>query len=121
MLDLTAYKSRYYEVKISDNDIVHLENPKKKQLKILLSLTKKVDSKNLTEEDMDALYEAALIAFNKNKERRTFTEEEIDELLGLNALYDFFKGYYSWVADNVSQKNQKFLTILKRTVRKTHT
>ena len=54
MLDLTAYKSRYYEVKISDNDIVHLENPKKKQLKILLSLTKKVDSKNLTEEDMDA-------------------------------------------------------------------
>ncbi len=105
MLDLTVYKTRYYEIKIGENNIVHLETPKKKQLKVLLNLTKKVDSKNLTEEDMDALYEAALIAFNKNKEGRTFTEEEIEELLGLNALYDFFKGYYSWVADNVSQKN----------------
>ena len=105
MLDLTVYKTRYYEIKICENNIVHLETPKKKQLKVLLNLTKKVDSKNLTEEDMDALYEAALIAFNKNKEGRTFTEEEIEELLGLNALYDFFKGYYSWVADNVSQKN----------------
>ena len=105
MLDLTIYKSRYYEVKVGENDIVYLETPKKKQLKVLLSLTKRLDNKNLTEEDIDSLYEAASIAFNKNKEGRKFTEDVIEELLGLNALYDFFKGYYSWVADNVSQKN----------------
>ena len=56
MLDLTVYKTRYYEIKIGENNIVHLETPKKKQLKVLLNLTKKVDSKNLTEEDMDALF-----------------------------------------------------------------
>lgn len=105
MLDLTVYKSKHYEIKVAENDFVHLEIPKKKQLKVLLSLTKKIDSQNLKEEDLDALYEAALIAFNKNKEGRTFTEQGLEELLGLDALYAFFKDYYSWIADNVNQKN----------------
>lgn len=105
MLDLTIYKSRYYEVKIGENNIVHLEPPKRKQLKTILSLTKSLNKENLSDTDIDNLYEAVLIAFNKNKEQKTFSEDDIDEILDFNGLYAFFEGYYSWVAENVNQKN----------------
>ena len=105
MLDLTIYKSRYYEVKLDENLIIHLEMPKKKQLKTIMSLTKSLNGDMLTENDIDSLYEASLIAFNKNKEGKTFTEDEIEEILGFNSLYAFFDGYYSWVAENINQKN----------------
>ena len=105
MLDLTIYKKRYYDVKINENDIIHLEPPKRKQLKTILSLTKNMNKDNINDQDIDKLYEAALIAFNKNKENRTFTQEAIDDILGFNALYAFFDGYYTWVAENINQKN----------------
>jgi len=105
MLDLTIYKSRYYDVKTNDNEVIHLEIPKKKQLKSLVSLTKNLNSKELNENDIDTLYEASLIAFNKNKEGKVFTEEEIEDILPINSLYAFFNGYYSWVAENINQKN----------------
>lgn len=105
MLDLTIYKSQYYEVKIGENETVHLETPKKKQLKSLLSLTKNMNKENLTDEDIDGLYEAASIAFNKNKEGKTFNEDKIEDILSINALYAFFNGYYSWVSENINQKN----------------
>ena len=105
MLDLTIYKTRYYEVKIDENLIIHLEMPKKKQLKSIIALTKNLNSKELNENDIDSLYEASLIAFNKNKEGKKFSEDEIEEILGFNSLYAFFNGYYSWVAENINQKN----------------
>ena len=105
MLDLTMYKSRYYEVKISETETIHIETPKRKQLKTILSLTKGMNKDNISDQDIDSLYEAALIAFNKNKEGKTFNADEIDEILGFNALYAFFEGYYTWVAENVNQKN----------------
>ena len=105
MLDLTIYKSQYYEVKVDEKTIIHLEMPKKKQLKAIMSLTKDLNNDNLTVEDIDSLYEAVLIAFNKNKEGKRFNEDQIEEILGFNSLYAFFDGYYTWVADNLNQKN----------------
>ena len=105
MLDLSAYKTRYYEVKVDDKLTVHLEMPKKKQLKKIMSLTKSLNGDVLSEEDIDSLYDATLIAFNKNKEGKQFSEDDIEEMLGFNSLYAFFDGYYSWVADNINQKN----------------
>lgn len=105
MLDLTIYKSRYYPVKIGEDETVNLEPPKRKQLKSILSLTKNMNKENLSDEDIDKIYEALLIAFNKNKEGKIFTEEQLDDLVPLNALYDFFEGYYGWVAENINQKN----------------
>ena len=105
MLDLSIYKTRYYEVKIDDNLTINLEMPRKKQLKKIMSLTKSLNGDVLNEEDIDSLYDATLIAFNKNKEGKQFTEDDIEEMLGFNSLYAFFDGYYSWVADNINQKN----------------
>ena len=105
MLDLTKYKSRYYEVKISETETINIETPKRKQLKTILSLTKNMNAESMSETDIDNLYEAASIAFNKNKEGKKFTEEQIDEILGFNSLYAFFEGYYTWVAENIEQKN----------------
>lgn len=105
MLDLTIYKKRYYEVQINENENVNLEPPKRKQLKKILSLTKTINKENLSDNDIDALYEAALIAFNKNKENKVFSQDDIDDILGLDALYAFFDGYYNWVYENVNQKN----------------
>ena len=42
--------------------------PKKKQLKTIMSLTNDLNNDNLTVEDIDSLYEAEPIAFNKTKE-----------------------------------------------------
>ena len=68
MLDLSIYKTRYYEVKVDDKLTINLEMPKKKQLKKIMSLTKSLNGDVLNEEDIDSLYDATLIAFNKNKE-----------------------------------------------------
>lgn len=105
MLDLTIYKAQHYPVKVGINNVVNLETPKKKQLKKIMSLTKSLSAEELTEEDIESLYEAAFIAFNKNKEGRKFTEDEIEDILSINALYAFFDGYYTWVAENLNQKN----------------
>lgn len=105
MLDLTIYKSRYYDIKLDENVVVNIEPPKRKQLKKILSLTKSVKNNNLTEEDIDSLYEAAEIAISKNKEGRKFTAEQIEEYLPLDAIIAFFDGYYNWVTENIGQKN----------------
>ena len=105
MLDLTIYKSRYYPVKISETETINLEPPKRKQLKSILSLTKNMNKESLSDDDIDKIYEALLIAFNKNKEGKIFSIETIDEIVPLNAIYAFFEGYYTWVADNINQKN----------------
>jgi hypothetical protein len=105
MLDLTIYKSRYYPVKISENEIINVEPPKRKQLKKILELTKNMKSESLDENDIDNLYEAITIAINKNKENKILSSDKIDDIFSLNALYAFFEGYYTWVADNLDQKN----------------
>ena len=105
MLDLTIYKSRYYQVKINETEIINLESPKRKQLKNILLLTKNLNKENLSDDDKDKIYEALVMAFNKNKEGKVFTIDTIDEIVPLNALYAFFEGYYTWVAENVNQKN----------------
>lgn len=105
MLDLSVYKTRYYQVKLDENVVVNIEPPKRKQLKKILSLTKSVNDANFTEDDIDSLYEAAQIALSKNKENRTFTADDIENYLDLSALVAFFDGYYNWVMDNINQKN----------------
>lgn len=105
MLDLSVYKSRYYEVKLDEHTIINIEPPKRKQLKKVLTLTKSINEQNLDDGDIDNLYEAAEIALSKNKEGKTFTADDIEDYLDLAALVAFFDGYYSWVMENVNQKN----------------
>ncbi len=105
MLDLTIYKSRYYPVKLSENETINVEPPKRKQLKKILSLTKNMKAESLDENDIDNLYEAITLAINKNKENKTFSQDKVDDIFSLNALYAFFDGYYTWVAENIDQKN----------------
>ena len=105
MLDLSIYKSRYYEVKLDDDVIVNIEPPKRKQLKKVLALTKSMSNESLDESDIDNLYEAAEIAISKNKEGKKFSSDAIEDYLDLAALIAFFEGYYTWVMENVNQKN----------------
>ena len=105
MLDLSVYKSRYFPVKFDENTIVNIEPPKRKQLKKVLSLTKNINEQNFDDADVDSLYEAAEIALSKNKEGKVFTAEQIEDYLDLAALVAFFENYYSWVMENVNQKN----------------
>ena len=105
MLDLSIYKSRYYEVKLDESTTVNIEPPKRKQLKKILALTQSVNDQNFSENDIDNLYEAAEIALSKNKEGKVFTADNIEDYLDLSALVAFFDGYYTWVMENVNQKN----------------
>ena len=105
MLDLSVYKSRYYEVKLDESTTVNIEPPKRKQLKKILALTQSVNEQNFSENDIDNLYEAAEIALSKNKEGKVFTADNIEDYLDLAALVAFFDGYYTWVMENVNQKN----------------
>ena len=105
MLDLSIYKSRYYEVKLDEGVTVNIEPPKRKQLKKILALTQSVNDQNFSENDIDNLYEAAEIALSKNKEGKVFTADNIEDYLDLAALVAFFDGYYTWVMENVNQKN----------------
>ena len=105
MLDLSIYKTRYYEVKLDESTTVNIEPPKRKQLKKILTLTQSVNDQNFSENDIDNLYEAAEIALSKNKEGKVFTADNIEDYLDLAALVAFFDGYYTWVMENVNQKN----------------
>ena len=105
MLDLSIYKSRYYEVKLDESTTVNIEPPKRKQLKKILALTQNVNDQNFSENDIDNLYEAAEIALSKNKEGKVFTTDNVEDYLDLAALVAFFDGYYTWVMENVNQKN----------------
>lgn len=105
MLDLSIYKSRYFTIKLDENNVINIEAPKRKQLKKIVSLTKNINEQNFSEEDIDSLYEAAEIALSKNKEGKTFTADKIEEHFDLAALVAFFDGYYTWVMENVNQKN----------------
>ena len=105
MLDLTVYHKQYYEIKVSDTDILHLESPTRKQLKKLMELTKSLNQDNLADADIDMLYEAATMAINKNKENRSYNADQIDVILPFKALEVFFNKYYTWITDNVDQKN----------------
>ena len=105
MLDLSIYKTRYYQVKLDDITIINIEPPKRKQLKKILSLTKSVNEQSFGEEDIDNLYEACEIAFSKNKEGKKFSADDIEEFMDLSSLIAFFDGYYSWVMENINQKN----------------
>lgn len=91
MLDLSIYKSRYYEVKLDENLVVNIEPPKRKQLKKVLSLTKSMSGENLNKSDIDNLYVAVQIALSKNKENKSFTAESIEDYLDLAALIAFLK------------------------------
>jgi len=70
-----------------------------------LALTQSVNDQNFSENDIDNLYEAAEIALSKNKEGKVFTADNIEDYLDLAALVAFFDGYYTWVMENVNQKN----------------
>lgn len=105
MLDLSVYKKKYFEVKINDSNVINLEFPTKKQLKTMLTLTKNINNGEITDKSLDDLYSAAHTAFNKNKERKSFSMEFIEENLNIKALYAFFEEYYTWVNDNMNQKN----------------
>ena len=57
MLDLSVYKSRYFPIKLDENNTINIEAPKRKQLKKIISLTKSVNDQNFSEDDRKAIAE----------------------------------------------------------------
>ena len=95
MLDLTIYKSRYYPVKLSEDETINVEPPKRKQLKKILSLTKNMKAETLDENDIDNLYEAITLAINKNKEDKIFSQDKVDDIFSLNKYHAITINPYS--------------------------
>ena len=105
MFDLSIYKQRYFEVKLNNSLTVHIAMPTKKQLKNILSLTENIKDEKITGEGLDKLYSAIFIALNKNKENKKFNLEYVEDNFSITALYGFFDKYFTWVNDNLDQKN----------------
>ena len=105
MFDLSVYKQRYFEVKLNNSLTIHIEMPTKKQHKNILSLTENMKDGKISGEELDKFYSAIVIALNKNKEKKKIEANDIEENFNLTALYGFFDEYYTWVSDNLNQKN----------------
>ena len=106
MLDLTTYVKKTLEIKLDENTIVNLKSPNRTFVKKLLKETQNISEENMSEEDLDTIYDLLLDIFNSNVEGKKFTAKEIETYFdSFDILTVFFNAYLEWITDNTSQKN----------------
>lgn len=105
MYDMSKLKKRYFDIKLKNGRVINIETPKLKVLKKISSLSKIQDSGKLTDEEINDLSEAVVLALNKNKQGYKITSKTIEEEWNIEEIMDFLNNYFEWVNDNMSSKN----------------
>lgn len=100
MFDMTKLKKRYFDLKLTNGQIIKVEPPRIKVLKKIMSLSK-IDEENIGMEEFNDLVEAASLAFSKNKQNVKLSVAYFDENFDIDSLQDLLKAYFEWI-DRVS-------------------
>ena len=102
-MDLTTLKTRYYELTLTDADghvqTVHVKPAKIKTLGKITAAIKDLDNGN---PDLTQLIEAIAKLISSNKEKITFSQDDLGEL-SLDALLSLVTDYSNWLQN--SKKN----------------
>jgi len=98
MFDLNTINKRYFDIKIGEN-VLEVEPPKLKALKKITAL-----SKVRNEDAIEDLSDAVHMILNKNKSKKTISDEIMDEL-DLDQLSAILTAYFEWLGKEKTSKN----------------
>lgn len=96
MFDMTKLKTRYFDLKLKNGQMINVEPPRIKTLKKIMALSK-VDEENISLEDFNSLVEASSLAFSKNKQNTKLSVEYFDNNFDIDSLQDLLKEYFEWI------------------------
>lgn len=105
MYDMNTLVKRYFPVTLEDGRKLELEPPKLKVLKKISQLSKLTNGAELTVEDIESLSTAIALSLSKNKTNVKITAEEVEEMFGIDDMYDFLTNYFNWVSEIQNSKN----------------
>lgn len=105
MFDMSNLVKRYFPITLEDGRKLELEPPKLKVLKRISQLSKLTNGGELTAEDIESLSTAIALSLSKNKTNVLVTSEEVEEMFGIDDMYDFLTKYFNWVSEIQNSKN----------------
>lgn len=105
MYDMTALVTRFFKIKLKNGLFLELEPPKLKTLKKIASLSRTQSTGNISEEDISNLSEAIALSLSKNKQNKTISIETVEDMFGVDEMYDFLTNYFKWVSEIQNSKN----------------
>ena len=97
MLDLSKLTQEYYSIKLVDKTILKIKKPTQEILKTMVEIqnTDSIDDFEI----LDIIYDVMFKIFNRNADNRTFTREEIEEMLPVEIVVMVLKDYLSFAFD----------------------
>lgn len=89
MLDISALKTRTFDVKLTHNVTVSMKPPKIKMLRKIIKAAKK--------DDVDSVLEAVAMLLNQNKNGKKLSRDWIEENIDVVEMRYILKKYFEWV------------------------
>lgn len=97
MLDLSKLTQEYYSIKLVDKTILKIKKPTQEILKTMVEIQNTDNTDDF--EILDIIYDVMFKIFNRNADNRSFTREEIEEMLPVEIVVMVLKDYLSFAFD----------------------
>ena len=97
MLDLSKLTQEYYSIKLVDKTILKIKKPTQEILKTMVEIQNTDNTDDF--EILDIIYDVMFKIFNRNADNRSFTREEIEEMLSVEIVVMVLKDYLSFAFD----------------------
>lgn len=106
-LDFNSIKRHYLNIILNDEKKTKLQimAPTKKLLDMVIEVLPKLDEAAPDEDELAALYNTAATAMKRNRKGIQVTPEELEEILDLEDLVNFYKSYVDWLTELAQSKN----------------
>lgn len=100
MLDLTKIKEEYFKIKLPNGDILNLKKPTQSIIKYISDI-ETCDE----QEQQEKVFNFVVRIINRNKEEKTYTTEQIDNMLDINLMITLVEEYVKFVQQIASNPN----------------
>lgn len=95
MIDLSKGKQSLYKIKLEDGTILQIKKPSQDLLLKMVDLQEIAQTENIIDL-FDALIEIITIAFNRNVIGKTFTQNDISEMLDVETAMAIIQDYLTF-------------------------
>lgn len=107
MLDITTLKKETFEIK-THIGVFHIQQPKVKTFRKLLSIVKKVNRQHIEKmdaESVDEIFDIFQNIINKNNEKRTISMKQIENMFDLEDVIYILSEFFTWIGETQKEKN----------------
>ncbi|MDY4783918.1 hypothetical protein [Pygmaiobacter massiliensis] len=91
----------FYSYKMPDGKLIMVGLPAKKQLSQMILVAQLSEEETITQETVDAMYDAASAVLSRNKTKTKVSAEDLD----VKQMQEFFKGYGAFIEKELSRPN----------------